>query len=205
MYCISSHPSNRYKYAVMDYDYYKAEGFICNRCGRDAQKLQLLHWPPVIRLEGGKRYPDHLSISVPFGDRCGFIVSEKALSVFQNEQLSGFEAEPIGITGSDSDLPKYYFLTVTGTISLDYNAMHYRKKNVCPECGSFRWSRQKVGESVLDHSTWSQSDFCKLVDYPNLFLCTQKVVDAIRSNNLKGFTMRMESEIFLPLKSVKIC
>ena len=203
LYCLSGHTSNQYKYAVMDYDYYTAEGFVCGSCGREAQKLQLLSWPPGIRLEWGKRYPDHLSVSIPFEERCGFIVSEKALAVFQKAQLTGFEAAPLEIAGADS--PRYYFLTVIGSVSLDYGAMHYRKQNVCPECGSFRWSRQKIGISVLDQESWDGADFCKLVDYPNYFLCTQKVVDVIKREKLKGFMMRQESEIFMPLKDVKIC
>lgn len=205
LYCISSHPSDRYKYAVMDYDYYMIESVPCGKCGRTTQRLHLLYWPPKIRFEGGKRYPDCLSVSVPFEDRCGIIVSERVLTVFEKEQLSGFEATPIEVSGVETDAPRYYYLTVTGSVSLDYRAMHYRKKNVCPDCGSFHWSRQKIGVSALDYASWDGSDFCKLVDYPNIFMCSPKVVDVIRAKKLKGFTMRMDAEIFLPLRDGKIC
>ena len=205
LYCISSHPSNRYKYVIMDYDYYMSEKVVCAKCGMTTQRLQLVSWPPMLRMEGGARYPDHLSVSVPFEDRCGVIVSESALQAFQKEQLTGFEPMRIELSGAESDAPHYYFLTVTGSVSLDYDAMRYRKKNVCPDCGSFRWSRQKIGVSALDYTTWDGADFCKLVDYPNIFLCTNKAVDVIKANKLKGFTVRMDFEIFQPLKGVKIC
>ncbi len=159
-------------------------------------------------LEGGKAYPDYLSVSIPFEDKCGLIVSEKALTAFQNEDITGYKAEPIQIK-TDSECstkaPQYYYLYVDGSISLDHNAMHYKKKNFCPECGSYNWSRQKIGESILDSSSWNQFDICKLVDYPNIFICTQKVIDVIKKYNLKGFTKSSESDIFLPLKAEKIC
>ena len=208
LYCISDHPSNRYQYVVMDHDYYTQSSASCDVCGRTVQSCQLVYWPPRMRLEGGKRFPDCLSVSVPFADKCGLIVSERALAVFQKEGITGFEAAPIEFhdTGTKPDgVPQYYYLSVKGTVSLDYGAMHYRKKNVCPACGGFHWSRQKVGVSVLDEASWDQCDLCKLADYPNIVLCTQKVIDVIRANSLKGFTKRADTEIFLPLKAVKIC
>ena len=207
LYCISSYPSNRYKYLVVDHDYYEIERFRCDTCERMVQKCSLQYWPPKMRLEGGRRYPDHLSVSVPFVDRTGIIVSERALNVFRSEKITGFEAAPIEVLGTSlvDDAPRYYYLTVTGQVSLDHTAMRYRKKNLCRSCGSYEWSRQKVGESVVDHDSWDGSDLCFLVDFPNMFLCTQKVIDTIKSHNLKGFSVCGETEIFLPLKAVKIC
>ena len=209
LYCLSSHPSNRYKYVVVDHDYYEIKRVPCDTCGRTVPKCQLRYWPPRMRLEGGKRYPDILSVSVPFEEKTGIIVTERALNVFQMENISGFEATAIELDGVDTtssdEVPQYYFLTVTGRVSLDHTAMRYRKKHVCRSCGSYEWSRQRVGESAVDQDCWDGSDLCFLTDFPNKFLCSQKVIDAIKSYNLKGFAMCSESEIFLPLKAVKIC
>ena len=203
-YCISGQPSNRYKYVVLDHGYYEIERFDCGDCGRTSQKCRLAYWPPRMRLEGGKRDPDFLSVSVPFEDKCGIIVSRKVLDAFLDENISGFQAAPINIE-LDEEMPQYFYLTVTGRISLDYAAMRYRKKNDCPVCGSFVWSRQKIGESVLDHGSWDGADLCCLLDFPNLILCTQRVIDLIRAYQFKGACMRSESEVFLPLKDQKIC
>ena len=192
----------------MDYGFYKINTCKCETCGREIQKCQLEYWPPKMILEGGKRYPDCLSVSIPFDDKCGLIVSEKALTAFQNEDITGYKAEQIQIKMNSEDsaeAPQYYYLYVDGRISLDYNAMHYKKKNFCSDCGSYNWSRQKIGESVLDHSSWNQCDICKLIDYPNIFICTQKVIDVIKKYNLKGFVKGAETDIFLPLKAEKIC
>ncbi len=208
-YCISSHPSNRYKYVVLDHGYYEIDRFECDDCGRTSQKCRLAYWPPKMRLEGGNRYPDFLSVSVPFEDKCGIIVSRKVLDAFLNENITGFLATPIDIEVDRSfkyeEVPQYFYLTVTGRISLDYAAMRYRKRNFCPVCGSYVWSRQKVGESVLDHGSWDGADLCSLMDFPNLFLCTQRVIDLVKGYKFKGACMRSESEVFLPLKAVKIC
>ena len=210
-YCLSSHPSNLYKYVLMDYGFYRINNCRCNTCGREVKQCQLEYWPPKMILEGGKRYPDHLSVSIPFEDKCGLIVSEKALEAFDKENITGYLAEQIDIkddrahSDNSTEIPKYYYLYVNGSISLDYSAMHYKKKNYCSDCGSYNWSRQKIGESILDHSSWNQCDICKLVDYPNLFICTQKAIDVIKKYNLKGFVKAAESDIFLPLKSEKIC
>ena len=210
-YCLSSHPSNRYKYLIMDYDFYKINTYQCNTCGREVKYCQLEYWPPKMFLEGGKRYPDHLSVSIPFDDKCGLVISEKAFEIFEKENINGYTAESIEINDDKSNTevsvekPKYYYLYVNGSISLDYGAMHYKKKNYCPDCGTYNWSRQKIGESILDHSSWNQCDICKLVDYPNILICTQKVIDVIKKYNLKGFVKGAESDIFLPLKEEKVC
>lgn len=203
LYCISGYVSNRYRYVVLDHDFYQKNEFVCRTCGRTVVSCELQSWPPRMRLEGGSRYPDLLTVSVPFPEKCGMIVSERALSAFRQEGITGFETYPVDF--ADPIAPGYFFLTVTGSVSLNHQAMHLRKKHVCADCGSFSWSRQKIGESVLDSASWDGSDLCKLTDYPNIFLCTSRVVDVIRGNNLKGFTVRSESEIFQPLKAVKIC
>lgn len=212
-YYLSTHHSGRFGYVTYSLDYYDTEEIKCDACGRTVSSIHLKHWPPVFIMEGGKRYPDCLSVVTPFVDKCGMIVSEKALHVFQTEGISGFVAEPVEVldnpknkrSSSYSDMPAYYYIYVNGSISLDYHEMNYRKKNVCCECGEYTWSHQRVGESALDYSTWDQSDICKLIDYPNVFICTQKVVDVIKRNNLKGFSKATEKDIFLPLKSQKIC
>lgn len=73
-YCLSSHPSNRYKYVLID-------------------------------------------------DKCGLIVSEKALKAFKTENISGYIAEPIEINDDKvndevaAGKPQYYYLYVNGIIS----------------------------------------------------------------------------------------
>ena len=206
-YCLSSYNSGRFCYVTYPWDYYDTKETKCDSCGRTIQNIQLNYWPPRFSLEGAKKYPDLLIVVTPFENKCGMIISEKALQVFQTENISGFFAEPIEVCDNPKnaksaksaialDVPNYYYIYINGNISLDYQKMHYRKKNVCNECGQYTWSRQKIGESALDYSTWDQSDICKLTDYPNIFVCTQRVIDAIKQNKLKGFAKASEKDIF---------
>ena len=208
-YAISGQASNRYKYVVLDHGYYEIERLECSDCGRTYQKCQMVYWPPEMRLEGGKRYPDFLSVSVPFEDKCGIIVSSKVLDAFLNERITGFQAIPIDIEVDHiieyEKVPQYFYLLVSGRISLDYTAMRYRKKNHCTVCGSYVWSRQNVGESALDHGSWDGADLCCLTDFPNFVICTQRVINLVRAYKFKGACMRSSSELFMPLKAVKIC
>ena len=212
-YHLDARSSNRYCYVRYPWDYYSKEEQKCPACGRMVQTYKPDYWPPQFSLEGGKRYPDALSYETMFEEKCGMLLSKKALEAFQKEGITGFIAEPVTVidnpecsaSESDSGMPAYYCIYIQGRISLDYQAMHYRKKNYCEACGQYTWSRQKIGESALDASTWDQSDLCKLTDYPNSFICTSMVIEVIRKYRLKGFSKSEETDIFLPLKSKKVC
>ena len=213
LYGLFPYCTNRLSYLRCSMDFYDKKETKCDTCGRTVTDIQLKYWPPKFVLNGGKRYPDWLHFVSPFDDKCGMILSEKALYAFQSEKVSGFVAEPVTIADNPkntkneslTNIPDYYYVYVKGSISLDYQKMHYRKKNVCCDCGQYTWSRQKIGESVLDYSTWDRSDICKLIDYPNCFVCTQKVIDVIKKYGLKGFSMLAEQDLFRILKARKIC
>ena len=213
LYGLLPYVSNRYSYATYSYDFYDNKEIICNTCARTKNIIQLRYWPPKITLEGGKRYPDCLYITSPFEDKCGMVLSDRALAAFRKENITGFVSEPITILDNIknnqdqllSSMPQYHYIYIKGKISLDYQKMHYRKKNICNECGEYTWSRIKIGESVIDYSTWDKSDLCKLEDYPNYFLCTQRVIDVIKKYKLKGFAKVSERDLFRTLKAEKIC
>lgn len=212
-YRLDAYGSNRYCSVTYPWDYYSKQEQQCPACGRMVQTYKPNYWPPKFRLEGGKRYPDCLDYVTMFDEKCGMLLSKKALEAFQREGITGLITEPVTVidhlkhnqSHSDSGMPEYYCVYIQGRISLDYQTMHYRKKNHCRSCGQYSWSRQKIGESALDVSTWDQSDLCKLTDYPNVFICTSKVIDVIRKYQLKGFSKSEETDIFLPLKSKKVC
>ena len=203
LYGLLAYHSNRLGYLTYPWDYYDAKETVCSSCGRSVNSHQLQYWPPHFSLEEGKRYPDCLDVVVPFQDKCGMILSEKALCTFQMADIRGFDYEPVRVSNAP-DMPNYYYIYVRGSISLDYKSMHYRKKNVCPECGQYTWSRQKIGESALDYASWDGSDICKLAEYPNKFVCTEKVIDVIKKNHLKGFARTSEQDIFRTLKAEKL-
>lgn len=213
LYSLSTYNSSKLGYLIYSWDYYDKIETKCKTCGRVKTDISIKYWPPKFALEGGAEYPDLLSFVTPFADKCGVILSEKALKAFQSAEISGFHTNLIEVLDNPKNLKKefpphmpiYYYCCVTGNIALDYTTMHYRKKNMCPECGQYTWSRQRIGESALDLSTWDQSDLCKLTDYPNVYICTQRVVDVVKQNNLKGFSIASEKDIFLPLKHKKIC
>ena len=48
----------------MDYSFFRINTCQCKTCGREVKQCQLEYWPPKMLLEGGKRYPDYLSVSI---------------------------------------------------------------------------------------------------------------------------------------------
>jgi hypothetical protein len=82
-------------------------------------------------------------------------------------------------------------------VELDYKSMHLKRKNVCPICDSGTLSRYRIFETILKEDTLSDKDIIRVKHHEARFICTQKVVDTIRDNKLKGFEIKEVSKMFL--------
>ncbi len=113
------------------------------------------------------------------------IISKKALELFKTNRLTGFEEYPITIIDDKENIfDQYYILKITGNALLDYGKMGEQPKFYCKKCGYVEYSGQRpmnYKQTYLIEESWDGSDFF-LDD-----LCTQRVVDIILKNKLKGF------------------
>ncbi len=151
---------------------------VCSACGR----YGLIETVVPHRLQPGRYFPAlmHIDDWVTYS-----VFSEPALDAFSQAGLTGIEVisefilldkhnEPL------TDLPvRYYAVNITGQIALDEKAMHLKRRNECPVCGSFSWNREKMYDAYFDENSWDGSDFCRLGRIGRGCICTQRVLDVI--------------------------
>lgn len=132
-----------------------------------------------------------------------FYVSKKTKEVFENAKITGISFERVQAFHQKRkelhplELECYRMIVDTEKeVELDYKAMHLKRKNVCPICDSFTLSRHRIFETMLKEETISDKDIIRVQHYRK-FICTQKVVDTIRDNKLKGFEIKEVSKLFL--------
>lgn len=130
------------------------------------------------------------------------VFSETALDAFSQAGLTGIEviSEFVLLDKQDeplTDLPvRYYAVNITGQIDLDEKAMHLKRRNVCPVCGSFSWNREKMYDAYFDENSWDGSDFCQVKQTGKCHICTQGVLNVIAKKKLKGITLRYGHDLF---------
>ncbi len=152
-------------------------------------------------------YPDVNKIAD--GILCGdahdfFYVSKKTKEVFENANITGISFERVQAFHEKRkelhplDFECYLMIVDTEKeVELDYKAMHLKRKNVCPICDSGRLSRHRIFETIIKRETLSNKDIIRVKHHKSKFICTQKVVDTIRDNKLKGFEIKEVSKMFL--------
>ena len=190
--------SGVYRYAQKDLSFAGWKEVICPGCGRRVSLPVYSESNPVLVLEGGKKYPDFLQFcgagSLSNGGRL-IVLSEKALTVFREEGISGMgECKPVAFDSSEAsrycvdDAPAYYALNITGSVDLDYSAMsNLKRKNFCPTCRQFDWSRKQFGRFILDANTWSGHDICRLASMPGVVFASEKLKRVVRKHKLTNF------------------
>lgn len=197
MFYLLQAPSERtYQYAYKDASFVTFQRSRCADCGREIAEMEY-NGPHCLIVEGGSRYPDYLAF-------CGageqlFVVSERAAQVFRDNMLGGIaEFTPIQVMKEkDGELvplpenaPGYVLIQVKGKIDLHLQKMCLKKKRLCKTCGSFEWNRQRFYPMCVDNSTWDGSDFSRIASIPAHVVCTEKVVNLIKENKLKGFAFQ---------------
>lgn len=193
----------KYKYACNDLSFDKREEIVCAVCGRSYAVSTFHGECKNFVLDGGKKYPDFLSYTGPSGDLIPFIVSARALKLFEENGVSGFVNMGKVISSvknrsayiPDEQAPDYYLMDFLGTIDFDFKEMHLKKKRTCCKCGRFEWSRSRFGNVVLDRSSWNGMDICRLASIPNVIICTEKVETLVRKNKLMGLIFLQEQSI----------
>lgn len=183
-----------YKYAWQDLSFVDWVKTPCEACGRDISKTEYEPGGHRLVLEGGKRYPDFLAFTGA-GERI-FLVSERALEVFTQNQVSGIASwERVSCVSEmvrgkymepQGEAPNYWKLNISGRVDLDMKAMFLKKKHRCDKCGQFVWNRERLYPMYLDPNTWDGSDLCRITSIPGHVVCSDKLVRLIKKYSLKG-------------------
>ena len=181
-------------------------------CGRMTQHLtESTAIPFSLVIEHNKNFPDFLACCGAGLSVGAFVVSKRAVNAFERNGITGYTAAPAllfveknGEYVPVAHAPEYYRLSVAGSIDLDYAQMHLKRKNRCQLCGQYSLSRQKLGTSYLDVTSWSGHDLCRLETFPAMVICSQKVIDVIKSDGLTGASMLDQQHNFMPQYSVKV-
>lgn len=191
----------KYCYAVNNLAFVGLKEEKCPHCGcQDATQL-VFQGDDALLIDGAKSYPDCMlygSVGL------SFIVSERVMEVLRQENITGYdEAKKVSLYRSRygklvKQDPNYYMINITGSIDLDLKAMSLKKKNVCPMCGSFKWSRQRLYtiDSVFDMSTWDGSDICRIKSFPGYIMISDRLKEIFEKHKFTGASFKKENEIF---------
>lgn len=196
-----SYSTNKYCYAATNVAVVGIKNVICPECGRLVPEKIIYQGENALIIEGGEIYPDFM-----FYGSAGltFIVSERVLEALQQNGITGYDkSEKVPIYRSkerrmiEQDVA-YYMLNITGEIDFDLKAMALRKKHLCPLCGEFEWSRQRLGtiDSVFDMSTWNGSDLCRIKSFPGYIVVSEKFKCIVEQNKFIGIIFNQENSIF---------
>jgi predicted RNA-binding Zn-ribbon protein involved in translation (DUF1610 family) len=170
----------------------------CPTCKRQVVKEKIYEGEDAFLIDGAKKFPD-------FMQSCTyFIVSERVMNVLRENNVSGFdEAKKVPLYRSRyrkliKQEQEYYIINITGSIDLNLKAMALKRKHVCPECGSFDWSRQRlyIFDSVFDMNTWDGSDICRIKSFPGYVMISDKLKEIFEEHKFTGATYKKESDIF---------
>ena len=155
----------------------------------------------ALLIDGAKDYPDFMlygSVGL------NFIVSERVMDILREKKITGYdEAKKVSLYRSrygklvkqDVD---YYMINITGSIDLDLKAMSLKKKNVCPLCGSFKWSRQRLytSDSIFDMNTWDGSDICRIQSFSGYIMISDRLKEIFEEQKFTGASFKKQNEIF---------
>lgn len=185
---LNAYYQRRYKYISTDLAFEKFDFRICPTCGREIAVGTKSNSPePLMELEGPKKYPDILEFCgvgvIPYP----FIISKRAIDLFEENHVTGFKrGKKVKFSNCPED-QEYYYAEIIGRIDLHLKSMQLKKKRICKECGKYDWSRKSLGKYILDRDSWSETDLCRLTSLPGIFICTEKVIDLIKAHKLTGF------------------
>ena len=85
--------------------------------------------------------------------------------------------------------PEYFSARITGRINLCFRKMCLKKKKLCRVFCGFEWNRKRTDLLYLDEEKWDGSDFCRVASNPGYIICSQRVMDLIKKEKIKGFSI----------------
>lgn len=191
----------KYCYAVENLAFVGFKKKKCPNCGCQDANEMIFQGDDALLIDGANNYPDFMlygSVGL------NFIVSERVMKVLSEKKITGFdEAKTVSLYRSKygklvKQEPNYYMINITGIIDLDLKAMALKRKNVCPICGNFKWSRQRLYtiDSVFDMSTWDGSDICRIQSFPGHIMISDRLKKIFEEHEFTGASFKKHNEIF---------
>jgi hypothetical protein len=116
------------------------------------------------------------------------IVSQHALDVLRNANLSGFGVKPVRLSSSpagvdSSKLPRLWELVISGKGGHAHNDSGIVVLRECASCGLTAYSAFTNG-IVVDLSNYDGSDFFAVVEYPRYVLVSERAKTVIENSRL---------------------
>lgn len=196
---------NKYCYVHKILSFSASQMDICSYCGCRSKKnivKDIVKDMDHLLIEGAQKHPDFMHCADFVS--ATFVVSKRVFDVMLKEKITGYDmAKKVSLYRSiDGQLvkqePEYYMINITGIIDLDLKAMHLKKKNVCPNCGSFKWSRQRLYlfDSVFDKGTWDGSDICRIKSFQGYIMISDRLKEIFETHKFTGASFKNENEIF---------
>ena len=154
----------------------------CQVCGNYSERGEESYKGLIFEASDNPEYPD----CILYGGAPNFlIISQRALDVFIQESVTGFQAYPVSILDKGEEIEKqYYILRIYGKAAYNYKKMGRKPSFYCVDCGYTDYIGKRPLNyefTYLKENSWDGSD---------LFLstcCTEKVIDIIKENKLTGF------------------
>jgi len=157
-------------------------------------------------IEGKIKLPDYLL--------CGhfplFLVSQKVIEKWEENNMTGYEAFPIKklLDKNGNDLAtdvQYFNVIITGRVELDFEKMNVFIKYQCSMCGGIGGGieyNKKVwefGEKIIKQGTHDGSDLFVAKYFESTPICTSKLLEIVYKEKLTNFEFsHHESDVTFP-------
>lgn len=198
-YGMSSDQNPKFVYAKMIVEgnaYAKVECPVCHKETKAPPSIYNL----TATLSKGSIFPDMLCFAPASWMK---VISEKALTVFKENNVAGFIPHKLKIVDSKKNPLSglnYYILEIIGYANIDYDKMGTRVTEYCKCCGYRKFENwENVHEqNWLIEDTWDGSDIF------TVNLCTRKVLQVVYENQLTGFSFKHGIDTGNALKQYEI-
>jgi hypothetical protein len=118
------------------------------------------------------------------------LVQEPVVKFLRDAGFKGFEAIPARarFARSSKPPPRFWELVANGSAGLISQESGYKVLRICPGCGLID-NDTTVADStkIIDESEWDGSDFFRVEPVSGLIFVTDRVVQALRDSQFKGW------------------
>lgn len=118
------------------------------------------------------------------------LVQTHVLELLRSNGLTGFEVRPVAARFriSSDPPPILWELILTGWAgqAKRESGIQINQVKSCPECGYLKYTGLIAPEYLIDEGNWDGSDFFMVWPMPRYLFVTERVVEVVHKNYLKG-------------------
>lgn len=162
----------------------------CTVCGRD--KIGRDEGTAYMYLEKGTFWSD----CIGNGATNHLILSERVIETWHKEGIQGFDAQPVVIAESKSkklkiaEAPRYYYINISGRMSIDLQASRDARVDVCQHCfQSENRAPHPMVKYVPREKTWDGSDIFGIQNIRSGWgrFCSLRIIELAREHRWTNF------------------